>query len=90
MTRSGKSRQIAIGSLDSFDDHCAGGSTEYLRFGEAVNMRVIPVEPGRLVSGNPKTVLKRWVARLNHGIQHVILVADRREPLARENAGSWK
>ena len=50
-----QSRYFFIGALDSFDDQRAGRSAQHLRFAEAVNMRVIPVKPRRLICRDAET-----------------------------------
>ncbi len=73
----GKSGQRRVGALNAFDNQCTGSATEHLCLGDAMDMRVIPVESRRLVGWNPQAILERLLACLDQGIEHVVLVTDR-------------
>ena len=72
----GQAGDFLIRALDSFDDHRAGRAAENLRLAEAVNVRVIPVEAGRLVLWNAESILEGRVAGLDGSFQDVVLMAD--------------
>ncbi len=74
----GQAGELWIGALDAFDDDGAGSSAEHLRLAEAVQMRVIPIEAGRRVVRNPQAIVEWRVVGLDRGLQHVVLVTDRR------------
>src|ERR1700723_340983 len=61
----GEAGDLFIGALDAFDDHGAGRAAENLWLAEAVDVRVIPVEAGRLVFWDAKFVLEGWIAGLD-------------------------
>ena len=72
----GQAGDFFIGAFDAFDDHRAGRAAENLWLAEAVNVRVIPVEAGRLVLRNAKFILEGRVAGLDGSFQDVVLVTD--------------
>src|SRR5580704_10531490 len=71
-----ETRQLLVRALDAFDYQGSRGSSEHLRIREAVDMRVIPVQAGRLVGRNSKIVLKWRISGLNCSMENVVLVAD--------------
>ena len=72
-----------LGALNPFHDQRSGGASEQLVLAEAVNMRVVPVQPRRFVVWNTKPVFKRSIARLYRSLQYIVLMTDRRngEPM---------
>ncbi len=79
MTRSGKAGDLFVGAFDAFDDQRTGEAAQNLWRAETVDVRVIPVEPGRLVLRDVKTILERRIAGLDGSFQDVILVTDCRD-----------
>ena len=70
------SRGIAVDALDAFDDQRARSSPDHLGLREPVNVRMVPIQPGRLIFGNAEAVFERSIARLNQGLEHIILMAN--------------
>ena len=62
--------------LDSVHHQCARGAAEKITFGEAVNVRVIPVEPRRFVGREREAVLE-GVAGIDQRLGYVVPVALR-------------
>ena len=61
----GQSGYLFNSTLDSLDDDGAGCASENLSFGEAMNMRVVPIQSRWLIGGNANTILKWRVVRLD-------------------------
>ncbi len=74
-----ETRQLGICTLDTLDDQRAGGASQHLPAAEAMDMRVIPVQPGRLIRRYAEAVLEGSIRRLNRGFQHIILMANGRQ-----------
>ena len=71
-------RQPRVGALRALDDQRAGSASQDLSPGHAVHVRVIPIQPGRLLQRNPESIHEGARTRLNPRIEHVVLVTDRR------------
>ena len=63
-------------SLDSVHDDCARRAALQGGFGQAVGMRVIPIDTRRFIKRESEIVLKGF-ARIDDGVYHLILAAGR-------------
>jgi hypothetical protein len=64
-------------SLDTFHDQRPGSSSQYLSFGGAVHMRVVPTQPWWLVARNSETIFIRRASGFNQRVQDIVLVTSR-------------
>src|SRR5208282_2837485 len=60
--------------LHALDYDGSGGASVHLKFGEAVDMGMVPIQSGRLGGGNLHAVLKPRRTRLNQGIDDIVLM----------------
>ena len=72
----GSPATFRVDVLNPFHDQRPGSAALYGRFGDAVNVRMIPIESGRLVQRKLHVVLKR-LSGVDQGADHFILMAGR-------------
>ncbi len=74
----GKPRNFGADLFHSIHYQSAGRAAVHLKLGEAVNVRMVPIQSGRLRRGNVQAVLEACAARLNQSVDDVVLMADGR------------
>ena len=72
-----QSGNLGIDVLNSFHDQRSGSATLHGCFGDAVDVRMIPIESRRFVQWKLHVVLK-GLAGINHGVDHFILMTGGR------------
>ena len=75
----GQSGHLFVLLFDALDYERSRSAAHYLRAREAVEMRMIPIQPGRLVLRNAYAVFEAAAPASNRSVQHVILMTHRRD-----------